>query len=112
MEPRNPWAVLGLPEDADLGEARRAFRRLAKRTHPDAGGDGRAFAEAADAIQALRATLPAPPRARLATPYDWVTALPPEPPPDPALYPRRSPTPAPIPDFDAILAAEVAKIAA
>ena len=33
---QDPRAVLGLPLDATRGEAQRAFRRLAKQTHPDA----------------------------------------------------------------------------
>ena len=39
MRDRDPRAVLGLPLDATKGEAQRAFRRLARETHPDAGGD-------------------------------------------------------------------------
>lgn len=45
----DPRAVLGLPLDATRGEAQRAFRRLAKLTHPDAGGNAAAFRAVAGA---------------------------------------------------------------
>lgn len=32
---RDPWLVLGLPRDADLGEARARWRRLVRENHPD-----------------------------------------------------------------------------
>ena len=37
MQNDDPRAVLGLPLDATRDEAQRAFRHLAKQTHPDAG---------------------------------------------------------------------------
>jgi hypothetical protein len=49
MEDRDPRAVLGLPDNATRGEAQRAFRRLAKQTHPDAGGDAAEFRTVAGA---------------------------------------------------------------
>lgn len=118
MERRDPRAVLGLPEDADLGQARRAFRQLAKRTHPDAGGDGPTFAEIADAFAALRAQLPPAPitstptaPARRPSPFDWI--LQPGPPVTVLASHRRAATsPAPVRDFAAVLAAEVARLAA
>ena len=54
-------AVLGLPLDATRGEAQRAFRRLAKQTHPDGGGDATAFRAVAAAWADLAATLPSAP---------------------------------------------------
>ena len=59
MDNGDSRAVLGLPLDATRGEAQRAFRRLAKQTHPDAGGDPAAFRVVAGARAALAAVLPA-----------------------------------------------------
>ena len=56
--PPGPRAVLGLPLDATRGEAQRAFRRLAKQTHPDAGGDAAAFRAVAGAWAELGCVLP------------------------------------------------------
>ena len=39
----NYYRILGLEPDADLSEIRRAFRVLAKRHHPDEGGDEEPF---------------------------------------------------------------------
>src|SRR5437660_408780 len=64
-------AVLELPDDATRGDARRAYRRLAKRTHPDAGGDAAAFAAVAGAFAAVYDDLPAPRPPRRPSPYDW-----------------------------------------
>jgi DnaJ-like protein len=58
MEDRDPRAVLGLPLDATRAEAQRAFRRLAKQTHPDAGGDAAHFRTVAGAWADLVAVLP------------------------------------------------------
>ncbi|HEV8626470.1 MAG TPA: J domain-containing protein [Acidimicrobiia bacterium] len=58
MQHQDPRAVLGLPLDATRGEAQCAFRRLAKQTHPDAGGDPAAFRAVADAWAELGALLP------------------------------------------------------
>ena len=55
---RDPRAVLGLPLDATRGEAQRAFRHLAKQTHPDAGGDPAAFRAVAGAWAELGTLLP------------------------------------------------------
>ena len=51
-------ALLGLPLDATRGEAQRAFRRLAKATHPDTGGDAAAFRAVAGAWADLAVVLP------------------------------------------------------
>jgi hypothetical protein len=58
MEDRDPRAVLGLPLDATRSEAQRAFRRLAKQTHPDGGGDAADFRAVAGAWADLVAVLP------------------------------------------------------
>ena len=64
MDDRDSRAVLGLLPDATRAEAQRAFRRLAKRTHPDAGGAAADFRAVAGAWADLAAVLPADPPAR------------------------------------------------
>lgn len=59
MDDRDPRAVLGLSPDATRAEAQRAFRHLAKRTHPDTGGDPADFRVVAGAWADLAARLPA-----------------------------------------------------
>lgn len=39
----DPYDILGLGRDADDAAVRAAFRRLAKESHPDSGGDAEAF---------------------------------------------------------------------
>lgn len=55
--PRDPRAVLGLGADAGPEEIRRAFRRISKESHPDAGAPSeegaRRFREAREAYEAL-----------------------------------------------------------
>ena len=58
MRDKDPRAVLGLPLDATRGEAKRAFRRLAKQTHPDFGGSATDFRAVAGAWAALTNQLP------------------------------------------------------
>ena len=41
-----PFEVLGVPKGATADDIRRAFRRLARETHPDQGGDPAAFIRA------------------------------------------------------------------
>lgn len=41
--PADPYRLLGLEPGASEAEVRRAFRRLARRAHPDAGGDPARF---------------------------------------------------------------------
>ena len=65
MEDRDPRAVLGLPLEATRTEAQRAFRRLAKQTHPDGGGDAADFRAVAGAWADLVAVLPPDPRPAL-----------------------------------------------
>ena len=50
---RDPFRVLSLPYDADADDVRRAFRRLARQTHPDRGGSVTAFHEVRAAYNAL-----------------------------------------------------------
>lgn len=55
-------AVLGVGEHADADEVRRAYRRLARHAHPDAGGDAAAFHRLQQALDTLvDAPSPAPP---------------------------------------------------
>lgn len=59
-EPARPadwWDVLKVARDADRDAVDIAYRVLAKRLHPDAGGDAGAFAELADAYQRARLEL-------------------------------------------------------
>jgi DnaJ domain len=69
MDFSDPRAVLGLPSDATRAEAQRAFRRLAKQTHPDAGGDPAAFRAVAGAWGDLAAVLPPARRPRVVSPH-------------------------------------------
>jgi hypothetical protein len=73
---RNPLAVLGLPEGASYDVARRSFRRLASQTHPDHGGDHRAFLAVHAAWSELRLTLRAQPERR---PNPYLTLITPGP---------------------------------
>jgi curved DNA-binding protein CbpA len=52
-KPFDPYKVLGVPRDADTPTVRKAYRRMAKTTHPDAGGDCEAFQQAARAVAIL-----------------------------------------------------------
>ncbi|MEM6328446.1 MAG: J domain-containing protein [Bacteroidota bacterium] len=54
---RDPFRVLSLPYDAAPDDVRRAFRRLARETHPDAGGSASAFHQVHAAYNALTADL-------------------------------------------------------
>lgn len=53
MATNDPYAVLGVAPGADPDAVRRAFRRCARHTHPDAGGDARAFAQIQRAYEML-----------------------------------------------------------
>ena len=54
----NPHAVLGVRPGASRDEVRAAWRRTARATHPDHGGDPGAFAAAADAYERLGEAVP------------------------------------------------------
>ncbi len=59
MKEKNPYAVLGLPAGASAGDVTMAYRRLARRLHPDICDDPRAaeqFSAATRAYEQLRAT--------------------------------------------------------
>jgi len=54
--PRDPYEVLGVARDADDGEIKKAFRRLARQLHPDVNSSETAeedFKEAAEAYEIL-----------------------------------------------------------
>jgi hypothetical protein len=50
----DPFVVLGVPRGATEDEMRRAFRRQARRHHPDAGGDAEAFVAVERAYRSAR----------------------------------------------------------
>lgn len=50
----NPWEILGLEEGASDKEIKKAFRDLAKKCHPDKGGDSEIFAEVSKAFALIR----------------------------------------------------------
>jgi curved DNA-binding protein CbpA len=61
-------ALFSLVRGATRGDARRAYRRLAVETHPDHGGDDRAFREIGGALELLLRELPdGPPNQVVAT---------------------------------------------
>ena len=55
MFPRNYYAVLHVPEDADPAALRHAYRTLVRRFHPDAGvgSSAQKFREVTEAYEAL-----------------------------------------------------------
>ena len=69
MPHRDSRAVLGLSLDATRSEAQRAFRRLAKQTHPDTGGDVAGFRAVAGAWAELAAVLPPQPEPVTLSPH-------------------------------------------
>ena len=106
MEDQDPRAVLGLPIDATKGEAQRAFRRLAKETHPDAGGNAADFRAVAGAWADLAPRLL--PDRRTVTPSPHALAY--RAPAGRVIWAERRP---PVrPDFKTFLAAEMARRAA
>ena len=108
-----PRAVLGLTFDATRDEAQRAFRRLARQTHPDAGGDAAAFRAVAGAWATLAPLLPAEPRPpRRPWPSPHVDAYRPVAGRIVWAEERRRPAPGPRPDFAAVLDAQLARLAA
>ena len=50
---RNYYDVLGVQRDATQDDIKKAFRRLAAKYHPDAGGDEKKFAEVSEAYTVL-----------------------------------------------------------
>src|SRR3984957_21266210 len=73
MTGRNPWAVLGLAEDASYEEIQRAYRGKVKETHPDRGGAAGDFRAVANADENLRSLRPHRPAATIPSQYDrWL----------------------------------------
>jgi hypothetical protein len=69
----NPWAVLGLAEDASYEDVQRAYRGKVKQTHPDRGGAAGDFRAVADAVEHLRRLRPQRPAATTPSQYDrWL----------------------------------------
>ncbi|MGB7368815.1 MAG: DnaJ domain-containing protein, partial [Methylovirgula sp.] len=53
---RDPYTVLGVTKSADMAEVKKAYRRLAKKFHPDQSKDPKAkdkFAEVSSAYEIL-----------------------------------------------------------
>lgn len=59
--PAEARALLGVGESASAEEVRRAYRRLARTAHPDAGGDAADFHRLQQAVDVLLAPRPTPP---------------------------------------------------
>lgn len=53
---KNYYDVLGIKKDASADEVKKAFRRLARKHHPDAGGDEEKFKEINEAYEVLSDT--------------------------------------------------------
>jgi curved DNA-binding protein CbpA len=51
MAKRDYYEVLGVPRTASQDEIKKAFRQLAKKYHPDKGGDPEKFKEIAEATK-------------------------------------------------------------
>ena len=47
------YKTLGVPRDADADAIKKAFRKLARKHHPDAGGDEAKFKEINEAYEVL-----------------------------------------------------------
>ncbi len=101
MDGSRARALLGVPAHATEEEVRHAFRRAARRAHPDAGGDASTFRSLVAARNVLATTLTSsPPGDELPIRIDVYDV------------PRRRPVPSvarPVaPDFDAVLARHLA----
>ena len=53
MPQKNFYDVLGVSRDASDKEIKTAFRKLAQKYHPDAGGDEQKFKEISEAYETL-----------------------------------------------------------
>lgn len=53
MAKKNFYEVLGVKRDASDAEIKKAFRKLAQKHHPDAGGDEKIFKEISEAYETL-----------------------------------------------------------
>ena len=109
MQHRDPRVVLGLPLDANRAEAQRAFRRLAKETHPDAGGDPAAFRAVAHAWAELGAVLPPELRRPARSPHAEAYRVP----VSRVVWTEARPSVRPVlRNFETLLQAEMARLAA
>ncbi|HEU5440185.1 MAG TPA: DnaJ domain-containing protein [Ktedonobacterales bacterium] len=84
------YALLGVPSDADAETIRLAFRRLARRYHPDVAGEG-TLARMQQLTLAYR-VLGDPDQRRLYDLQHGIVARPPAPPPAPTPSPARPPS--------------------
>ncbi len=71
---QDPFRVLSLSHDASLEDVRKAFRRLARQTHPDRGGSASAFHDVRVAYGALSSDLEAERRRWQVTPVSTPSA--------------------------------------
>lgn len=53
MSARSHYELLGVPKDATTAQIKAAYRKLARTTHPDTGGDGALFALITEAYNTL-----------------------------------------------------------
>ena len=51
---KNYYEILGVPEDASYDQIRKAFKEIAKKEHPDKGGNEAKFKEANEAYDTLK----------------------------------------------------------
>ena len=51
---KNYYNILGLPEDASNDQIKKAFKEIAKKEHPDRGGNEAKFKEANEAYDTLK----------------------------------------------------------
>lgn len=49
----NPYEILGVPQGASEAEAKKAFKKLAMKHHPDRGGDEKKFQEVKEAYERI-----------------------------------------------------------
>lgn len=53
---KNYYDILGVKKSASADEIKKAFRKLAQKHHPDAGGDEETFKEINEAYEVLSAS--------------------------------------------------------
>lgn len=57
VTPSDPFVVLGISREATVEEARQAYKRLARKHHPDKGGDPAKFREINEALTRVQKLL-------------------------------------------------------